>query len=303
MTEPAITTPTPSTSLTRALAYVAGAYLFAFGVASTVAQALPGLHPLWAVAAADLAATLVVFVFSVAFNNSSFYDPYWSVAPLAIAPYLVARSELGWSPRALLVVALVFCWGLRLTANWLRGWEGLHHEDWRYVDIARKAGKAKWPASFFAIHLFPTTLVFMGCFALYPALVAPRAGLGWVDLAAAAVTLGATLVEMVADLQLQRWSATKRPGEIMDQGLWRYSRHPNYFGEVGFWWGLWLFGVAADPGQALWTLAGPAAMTALFVFISVPMLDKRSLDRRPGYAEHIKRTSALVPWFPKKGAL
>ncbi|MBI5546954.1 MAG: DUF1295 domain-containing protein, partial [Deltaproteobacteria bacterium] len=90
------------------------------------------------------------------------------------------------------------------------------------------------------------------------------------------------------------------PGEIVNTGLWKYSRHPNYFGEVSFWWGLWLFGVASDPASALWTLAGPVAMTGLFLFISVPMLDKRSLERRPGYAEHRRRVSALIPWFPKR---
>ncbi|HEY3448252.1 MAG TPA: DUF1295 domain-containing protein [Myxococcales bacterium] len=293
------TTSSSSTGLGRALAYVAGAYLFALGIASVVAQALPGMHPLWTLGAADVAATIVVFAFSVAFKNSSFYDPYWSVAPLAIVPYLVMRSELGWSGRAILVAALVSFWGLRLTANWVSGWEGLTHEDWRYVDIAKKAGKLKWPASFGAVHMLPTCMVFMGCFGLYPALVVPKAGFNWIDLVAAAVTLGATLVEMISDLQLHAWSKTKKPGEIMDKGLWRYSRHPNYFGEITFWWGLWLFGVAADPSQALWTFIGPGAMTALFVFASVPMLDKRSLERRPGYAEHMKRTSALIPWPPK----
>ena len=298
MTDNSLASTTPRS---RALIYVAGAYLFAFGVASAVAGAAPGLHPLWTVFAADVAATVLVFAFSVTFSNSSFYDPFWSVAPMLIAPYLVTRSALGWSPRAILVVALVCFWGLRLTANWVGGWEGLGHEDWRYVEIRRKAGKAQWVASFFAIHFFPTCMVFLGCFALFPALVAPRAGLGWIDGLAAAVTLGATLVEMIADLQLHRFTAACKPGEIMDRGLWRYSRHPNYFGEISFWWGLWLFGVAADPSQALWTFAGPGAMTCLFVFASVPMLDKRSAERRPGYAEHMKRVSALVPWFPRKG--
>jgi steroid 5-alpha reductase family enzyme len=108
------------------------------------------------------------------------------------------------------------------------------------------------------------------------------------------------VIEATADAQLHRFCQARKPGEIMSRGLWAYSRHPNYFGEISFWWGLWLFGLAADPGSALWTLAGPAAITALFVFVSVPLIDKRSLARRPGYAEHSKRISAIVPWFPKK---
>lgn len=302
MTDP-VEAPSPDqASHPRALLFVAGAYLAALGVASAIVSALPNFPPLWTLLAADLAATVVVFVFSRVFDNSSFYDPYWSVAPIAIVPFLVSRSADGWSPRATLVMALVTFWGLRLTLNWLSGWEGLKHEDWRYVDIRKKAGpRLQWVAAFFAVHLLPTMMVFMGCFALMPALVAPAKGLNALDVVAAAVTLGATLIEMISDLQLHRFTATCKPGEIMNRGLWRFSRHPNYFGEVAFWWGLWLFGVAADPSQALWTLVGPGAMTALFVFASVPMLDKRSLARRPAYAEHMKRVSALVPWFPRKG--
>ena len=295
MTDPTATT-TEQARNPMALAFVAGAYLAALGVAWGVAHAMPQVHPLWAVLAADLAGTVVVFAFSVAFNNSSFYDPYWSVAPLFIAPFLVARSGLPISPRAVLVVALVYLWGLRLTYNWMRGWEGLKHEDWRYSDFRTKAPRAYWLVSFVGFHSMPTMMVFLGCFGLCPALAAPRQPLGWLDAVAAAVTLGAVLVEATADAQLHRFCASKKPGEIMARGLWAYSRHPNYFGEVSFWWGIWLCGVAADPASALWTFAGPAAITLLFVFISVPLLDKRSLARRPGYAEHIRRVSALLPW-------
>ena len=81
----------------------------------------------------------------------------------------------------------------------------------------------------------------------------------------------------------------------MSSGLWAYSRHPNYFGEVAFWWGLYLFALAADPGY-WWTIVGPCAVTALFLTASIPLMDKRSLDRRPGYAARMESTSALIPW-------
>lgn len=291
----------PQPRVARAFLLVAGAYLAGLGAAIAVASALPHVHPLLTVLAADLAATLVVFAFSRAFDNSSFYDPYWSVAPLVIAPYLVLRSEAGWTARAILVVAAVAFWGARLTWNWASGWQGLGHEDWRYADM-RSKGRAYWPISFVGFHFMPTLMVFLGCFGLYPALVAPARPLGLLDLLAAAVAVGAVVIEAVADAQLHRFCAEKKPGEILSRGLWRLSRHPNYFGEVLFWWGVWLLGVAAAPGEALWTFAGPVAMTGLFVFISVPLLDKRSLERRPGYAEHMKRVSALVPWFPRKAA-
>lgn len=143
----------------------------------------------------------------------------------------------------------------------------------------------------------PTVMVYLGCLTLYPALTSPRP-LGPLDALAALVTLGAIAVEIVADEQLLAFREARREGEILARGLWAFSRHPNYFGEVSFWWGLYLFALAADPA-AWWSGAGALAITTLFLFASIPMLDRRSVERRPEYAEHMKRVSALVPWFPR----
>lgn len=260
----------------------------------------PGLHPLWTVAAADVVATVVVFGFSVVFDNTSVYDPYWSVAPLAIAPYLALRPEAaaGLGARQILVCALVTFWGLRLTYNWARAFTGLGHEDWRYVNIRKTTGPLYWAASFFGLELFPTVLVFLGCLPLYPALSSARP-LGPLDALAATVTFGAVLIELIADEQLRAFRRTRKSSaEIMKTGLWAYSRHPNYFGEVTFWWGLFLFAMATDTAS-YWTGAGALTITLLFLFASIPMLDRRSVAGRPEYREHMKRVSALVPWFPR----
>ncbi|MGB5219978.1 MAG: DUF1295 domain-containing protein, partial [Polyangiales bacterium] len=123
--------------------------------------------------------------------------------------------------------------------------------------------------------------------------------LSWIDGVALIVTAGAITIETVADQQLVAFSKVKRPGEIIKTGLWRYSRHPNYFGELTFWWGLYLFGLAADPSY-VWTIVGPIMMTGMFLGVSIPWMDRRSCERRPEYAEHMKQVSALIPWFPKK---
>jgi steroid 5-alpha reductase family enzyme len=121
------------------------------------------------------------------------------------------------------------------------------------------------------------------------------APLGPLDAVATAVTLAAITIETAADLQLRRFARDpSHHGQVADRGLWRYSRHPNYLGEIGFWWGLWLFGVAADRGW-WWTVAGPTAIILLFAFVSVPMMDRRSLERRPAYADHLRRVPALLP--------
>jgi steroid 5-alpha reductase family enzyme len=276
-----------------AVALVAGAWVRAHH---------PALHPIWVVAVADVAATVAVFAFSFAFGNSSFYDAYWSVAPplIAVDWALVPAAAGGDRARLLLVFTLVSLWAVRLTWNWARGWTGLAHEDWRYVDFKRRTGHAYWLVSFTGIHLFPTVQVFLGCLPLYPALTSARP-LGVLDALASAVALLGIGFELVADNQLRRFVLAKPSREeILGTGLWAWSRHPNYFGEMSFWWGVWLFGMAGD-ARFWWTVIGPLAITALFVFASLPMIETRMAERRPGWAEHARRVPLVVPRPPRRG--
>jgi steroid 5-alpha reductase family enzyme len=287
----------------RSLLICLAAYCAAALAAVVVCRLTSGLSAVWSAAVADVAATLVVFAFSVALNNSSMYDPYWSVAPVLIASWWLARfGGLGAAAvavRQVAVAALVFAWAARLTWNWMRRWNGLADEDWRYADY-RRLGAGYWPVSFLGFHLMPTVLVFTACLSLVPALSATGRAVGILDVLAFLVTAAAITVEAVADRQLRRFLSSKRkPGRIMDTGLWAFSRHPNYFGEVLFWWGLWLFGLAADPSR-WWTVVGPAGITLLFLGISVPMMDKRMLSRHPGYAQHMNQRSGFFPWITRK---
>ena len=118
-------------------------------------------------------------------------------------------------------------------------------------------------------------------------------------IAALGVAAGAIALETIADEQLRAFNRSKAPGDICTRGVWAWLRHPNYLGEIGFWWGLWLFGLAAAPGW-WWTVIGPLAITVMFVLASIPMLDRRSLARRPGYADVMKNVSALVPRRPRR---
>jgi steroid 5-alpha reductase family enzyme len=283
---------------TRAFLWIAVAYLVAGIVALLTGIALAGRHPIAVAAGADLAATLEVFAFSLAFRNSSFYDAYWSVAPVAIAAWfaLAPGSEAAPGARQLLVLALVALWAARLTANWARGWSGLHHEDWRYVEIRAKTGRLYWPASLAGIHLFPTVIVFVACLPLWPALATGPRPLGALDAVAALVTLGGIALELFADEELRRFRLANPPREaICETGLWRWSRHPNYLGEMLFWWGLALFSLAAA-GFVWWAWPGALAMTAMFRFSSLPMMERRMLERRPGYVKRQKRVPLVVPW-------
>lgn len=258
------------------------------------------LEPLWNGLLADLIATVVIFGFSVYYRNSSLYDAYWSVIPPLLAVYWMLTEPASLTdPRAWMLTLLVWFWGIRLTANWTLHWGGMSHEDWRYPLVRQRAGKAALPADFLGIHLFPTVQVFLGCVPIYFVTRSSEVALGWLDALAFGVCLGAVLIETIADLQLHAFIKRRQPGQIMDRGLWAWSRHPNYFGELSFWWGLMLFGLAASPSNWMWILPGALSMTAMFVFVSVPFLDQRSLERRPGYADYCRRVSALVPMPPK----
>jgi len=276
-------------------------YGASLGVAFLVGYLVKDEHPLVVIGMADLAATLVVFICSFIFRNSSLYDPYWSVIPIVIVAYLwwYADSDANFY-RQLIVAFLVAFWGARLTFNWVRGWRGLHAEDWRYRDLAAKTGKMYWLVSFSGIHLFPTILVYMGCLPLLPAMTSSQP-LGIMDGVAAFITLGAVLLELISDQQLWNFKMSKKgPGKFLQGGVWSYSRHPNYFGEVMFWVGLFCFSLGLSSSEFGWTGIGALSMLILFWFISIPMMDKRHVARRPGYEDYMTRVSSFIPWFPQK---
>jgi steroid 5-alpha reductase family enzyme len=112
---------------------------------------------------------------------------------------------------------------------------------------------------------------------------------------------GIAIVELVADVQLHRFIRDRRAGEVIDRGLWSWSRHPNYCGEFSFWVALALSGIAASPSNAWWLCLGPLAMLGMFLGGSIPMMETRRLQRRPGYQDVIDRVSRFVPCPPKRG--
>ncbi|WP_328362596.1 DUF1295 domain-containing protein [Mycobacterium sp. NBC_00419] len=250
---------------------------------------------------ADVLATLVIFVFSRAYKNSSFYDAFWSVIPPLLLLYWWAAGPLGWdSLRCWLVTIVVVYWAVRLTGNWVYGFPGLHHEDWRYPLLRDSAGRGEFLADLFGIHLVPTAQVFLGMLPVYVAVTTPGDGLVWLSWVALVVGIAAVTLELVADTQMHRFVAAKQPGAVMDQGLWAWSRHPNYLGELGFWVSMALFGLAASPSDWWWLFVGVAAMLAMFLGASIPLMEKRSLERRPHYQAVIDTVPKLIPRPPRK---
>lgn len=279
---------------TRHLIGVGALYAVVIAVSAALFAALDDLHALVAVLVVDLFATLCVFVASVVARNSSLYDPYWSVIPPFIAWAFASRADDAPVLRVVLLIAALSVWAVRLTANWARGWSGLGHEDWRYVMLRQRASVPGWMIDLTAVHLYPTLQVWLGCLGMYAALTLGTESVGVLDWVATVVVVAAAVLQFVADEQMRahRASGSSSP---YSGGLWALSRHPNYFGEASMWWGIWLFGVSANPSSWWWTAAGPLSMTALLRFASVPMMDRRSIERRPGYEAIVRRLPAMLP--------
>jgi steroid 5-alpha reductase family enzyme len=145
----------------------------------------------------------------------------------------------------------------------------------------------------------PTLFVFGAMIPLWPALASPNHNFGVLDVVAAVVTFGGVALETQADRQMAAFTSNPaHRGLSMDQGLWRWSRHPNYLGEITFWTGLWLFALASNPSW-WWTVVGPLLIIAMFQGASIPMMERRSLERRPSYADYQSRVAKLLPLRPR----
>lgn len=285
--------PLRGVSRRSALLVVAISYAIALAVGAITLLALAHWPPLGAMAAASCAVTAVIFLGSALLRNSSLFDPWWSVIPIAVVLAWWPQAE-GPAARNGLIVMLVTVWGLRLTWNWARGWRGFQHEDWRYERIRLRTGAFYWLVSALGIHLFPALQVFLGLLPAHGALTSMQP-LNWLDALAALVTAFGIACEWLADRQLHQFREEPgNQGRTLTSGLWRHARHPNYLGEILFWVGLALFALAA--GRSDWFYyIGALSMILMFLFISLPLIDTRMLERRPGYAERMATVNALLP--------
>ncbi len=238
---------------------------------------------------ADVAATVFVFIFSLIFKNASVYDPYWSVQPIVILLAFLIGNE----PNAakILIFLAVFLWGVRLTANWAYTFKSLEHQDWRYTMLCEKTGKFYPIINFVGIHLVPTLVVYA---VTLPAVFVMQGDAKFNVLGAifVAISVFAFLFQGTADYQMHKFRRTATGGFIRS-GLWKYSRHPNYLGEILMWWGIALAS-AAFLGFKWYLFIGAVLNTMLFLFVSIPLADGRQ-SRKPGFVEYKEQTHALMP--------
>ncbi len=238
----------------------------------------------------------LLWLVSLPLRNASIVDMWWGPAfVLAALVYLTARPDT--SARAVAVIAVVAAWALRLA--WHIGRRNVGHgEDPRYAAWRQQHGASWWWFSWVKVFFLQATIAWMVSWPIGAALApAPAFPSPW-DLAGLAIAIGGLAFEAVADEQLRRFKATTPKGTVCGVGLWRYSRHPNYFGESVVWWGLYV--VAAGVPGGWWTFVSPLLMTWLLLEVSgVTLLEKSLTSTKPGYADYVRRTSAFVPRAPR----
>tara|TARA_A100000164_G_scaffold381732_1_gene435064 strand:- start:1820 stop:2698 length:879 start_codon:yes stop_codon:yes gene_type:complete len=280
------------TKKTRGLLTVLLAYIIAIFIGFISILFTNNLSNMLQILIADILATFVIYSFSVAYKNSSFYDPYWSVVPPVIAFYWVAiNNYLVNIPSFLLMIGVLF-WSLRLTYNWMKTWDGLHHEDWRYIDMRNNLGNNfQLIGNLGGIHFFPTFIVFFCCMPMAQNFSNPY---NWTIFLGFGLCIIGVLLEIISDKQLHTFREKHPSGTgIIETGLWKFSRHPNYYGEIMFWWGIFVFGSSFTGLNYL--ILAPISMTLMFWFASIPWIEIKILRTRPQYKDYQKRVHILFP--------
>jgi len=248
-----------------------------------------------------LALMILLWLMSLALRNSSIVDIFWGTGFVIVAWVTFLLGSEGYLPRKWLLGVLVTVWGLRLSLHILRRNWG-KPEDFRYARWREENGARWWWVSLFKVFLLQGVLLWVISAPLVAAETSPSAAsLRLLEIAAVVVWGTGFFFESVGDWQLARFKVDPaNRGKLLDRGVWRYSRHPNYFGDVTQWWGFYL--LAAATGWGALTIFSPLLMTFLLVRVSgVGLLEKTLTDSKPGYREYMARTSAFVPWFPRRG--
>jgi steroid 5-alpha reductase family enzyme len=276
-------------------------YTAAFFAGFIVFKFTSDMHLLISTLLADIAATIVVWASGILFGNSSVYDPYWSVAPPFMLVLWMLQKVIELSFTDVLFTAAVFIWSIRLTYNWAIRWRGLGHQDWRYTMLKEKSPGLWFFTNLAGINVMPTLIVYAALISAYFGIGAGKE-LNIFTVAGFFVCAGAVLLQSIADRQMDVFRK-KNPDRrsYMDQGVWGCCRHPNYLGEVSFWWGLWFMQIGAAPD--IWfTIVGPLLVTSLFIFVSIPMMEKHILESRPAYRNYQEKVPVirLFPWKTTK---
>lgn len=267
------------------LAIFVGSAILLYGVRNNYSVILSTL-------VANVVMTLIVFFFSNITKNASVYDPYWSVIPIVIViQWLLIYENL--SANVILLLLAVLVWGIRLTYNWWKNWTGFKHQDWRYTHLYNQAPKVYFITNLMGIHMIPTLVVYAQLINAHD--IMQFKGVSVVFVIGLIISLMAAVIQFIADKQMYDFRTSDQKTKLcIDHGLWKYSRHPNYLGELLFWIGIYIMYLSHVRTIDI-NIVYPILMIFLFMFISIPMMEKK-LANREGYSEYKQRVSMLLPF-------
>ena len=242
-----------------------------------------------------MALVFLLWLLSLALKNASIVDIFWGLGFVVVA-WICYFNTVGFEPRKTLITTLVTIWGLRLSIYlyWRNHGKG---EDYRYQSLRQRIGKNFPVISLFVVFIFQGLLIWLVSLPIQAAQssLEPNHFTAFDVVGVIFWAIGLTF-EAVGDWQLATFKDNpNNQGKVMDRGLWKYTRHPNYFGDALLWWGIFLFALP----DGWWTIISPMVMTTLLMKISgVALLEKTLVKTKPQYAEYIRRTNAFLPWFP-----
>ena len=258
----------------------------------------PYMHFLLAILIADVVSTIIVWASGLIVGTPSVYDPYWSLQTIIIYIPLLAYFN-NWNIFTIVPLIVMFLYSVRLTVNFIKGFHGLGYVDWRYNMLKEKSGKLLQLVNLFGICMFPTLVVYLASVPLFVYASLDVDSFSYLDLIGSLVILLGIYFELIADLQMKAFIKIRKSREdVIDIGMWKYSRHPNYLGEILIWFGVAFILIIHNYQMAYW-IVGAIVNLLMFLFISIPMEEKHMLEYKPNLKEYIKTTSCLL-LLPKK---
>lgn len=274
-------------------------YLFAFGLSYIPYYFIKQEYFIEGLFIYSMSSVLIVYIVSLFIKNTSLFDPWWSVAPIVIFSIYMIRYNYWGNPMGVILFVLVCIWGIRLTYNWMKTYKGLDskYEDWRYSDFRRFNPFAFHFINLFGFMVIPAICVYSASIPAFFIMKTP--GFNPLFLIGVVIIILGPTLEFVADQQVHKFLKTNTEhNKTCNIGLWNYSRHPNYLGEVTFWVGIGVSLLLIDL-SSYYVVFGTLLMPLLFLFISIPLMEGHNKKRRSDYMDYIHSTSVFLI-LPKK---
>lgn len=269
-------------------------YIVATFIGVLVFNSFKNQLPVWInLLVSDIVATVFVWIVGIFFKTASIYDPYWSVQTIIIYVLLMIEYKTLNFGNILYLLFIAF-WAIRLTYNFIHGFNDISYIDWRYAHYREKTGKWYQLVSLLGIHLVPTIIVY---FASLPAFMYVINGqeFNFLNIVGLIIMFIATMLELISDYNMIQFKKVRKSNkEIINIGLWKYSRHPNYLGEILFWYGVALVYILSVP-SSINLIVGAIANTLLFLFISIPLQENHLKQYKEGFEDYKKITRMLLP--------